>query len=119
VPPLPPSLPLQSWSEQEEAAFLRGLEVHGRDWRAIAADVATRDARAVASHAQKHFIRLCMAGAPLPPRVLESGAGYTLSGNLLDPHSAAAAAYGFSYELLMEREHGEEGGGRMGVWEGV
>lgn len=58
----------------------------------------------MASHAQKHFIKLCMSGAPLPARVCESGRGYTLSGNLLDPASAAAAAYGFSYDLLMERK---------------
>ena len=58
----------------------------------------------VASHAQKHFIRLAMSGTPLPPKVAASGPGYTLSGNLLDPTSAAAAAYGFSYSKLLERE---------------
>lgn len=96
--------PYQGWTPDEESSFLSGLEAHGRDWKAIAAGIGSRDARAVASHAQKHFIKLCMSGAPLPVRVCESGRGYTLSGNLLDPGSAAAAAYGFSYDLLMERE---------------
>jgi protein MYSM1 len=95
---------VQGWTPAEEEGFLAGLETHGRNWKAIAADLGTRDSRAVASHAQKHFIRLCMSGTSLPVRVLESGAGYTLSGNLLDPNSAAAAAYGFSYDLLLERE---------------
>jgi SHAQKYF class myb-like DNA-binding protein len=109
--PMPPPLPntqtpQQGWTPDEEAAFLSGLEAHGRDWKAIAADIGSRDSRAVASHAQKHFIRCCMAGTPLPPRVLESGRGYTLSGNLLDPSSAAAAAYGFKYDLLLTREFG-------------
>jgi hypothetical protein len=34
-------------------------------------------------HAQKHFIKLCMSGAPLLARVCESGRCYTLSENLL------------------------------------
>jgi hypothetical protein len=61
-----------------------------------------------------------MSGTPLPPKVAASGLGYTLSGNLLDPTSAAAAAYGFSYSKLLEREC--EGGGACcggGKWEGV
>jgi protein MYSM1 len=52
----------QAWSEEEEAAFARGLEEHGRDWRSVAAGIGTRDSRAVASHAQKHFIKLCLSG---------------------------------------------------------
>ena len=72
----------------------------GRDWKAAAAHVGSRDARQFASHAQKYFIKLCMKGEPLPSRVAESGCGYTLSGKLLDPESAAAKAYGFKEGML-------------------
>ena len=40
-----------------------------RDWKAVAALMGSRDHRAVASHAQKHFIRMCMDGQLLPPKV--------------------------------------------------
>ena len=64
------------------------------------AAVGTRDSRAVTSHAQKWFIKLCLAGSPLPAAVAASGIGYTLSGKMLDPVSASAKAYGFKPELL-------------------
>ena len=61
----------------------------------MAAAVGTRDARAVASHAQKWFVRLAMRGERVPRRVAESGGeGYTLSGRPLDAGSATARAYG-------------------------
>ena len=88
------------WTDAEEAAFLAGLEAHGRDWRTVAAAVGTRDARGVSSHAQKHFIKLCLQGKRLPARVAASGEGYTLSGKPLDPDSAAARAYGFKPSSL-------------------
>ena len=75
----------------------------GRNWKACAAHVGTRDSRAIASHAQKHFVRLCINGQALPAKVAQSGTGYTLSGKPLDPESAAAKAYGFSAGTL-ERE---------------
>ena len=78
----------------------QALDVHGRDWKAAAAYVGSRDARAFTSHAQKHFIKLCLAGKPLPPKVAETGLGYTLSGKPLDPNSAAAKAYGFKPDSL-------------------
>lgn len=54
----------------------------------------------MASHAQKHFIKLCLKGERLPAKVAESGTGYTLSGKALDPESAAAKAYGFKSGVL-------------------
>ena len=91
----------KGWSEEEESAFLQGLETHGRDWKAIGALIGTRDHRAVASHAQKHLIRLCLAGQLVPRKMAESGGeGYTLSGKPLDPHSAAARSYGLTAEKL-------------------
>lgn len=38
----------------------------------------------IASHAQKHFIHLYVDSLPLPAKVLESGSGYTLSGEHLE-----------------------------------
>ncbi|KAK5799042.1 hypothetical protein F5H01DRAFT_285037, partial [Linnemannia elongata] len=55
--------------------------------------VATRDANSIRSHAQKHFIKLFRDNIPLPAKVLESGPGYTLSGNDLNPYSSAARPY--------------------------
>lgn len=63
----------------------------------------SRDERAVSSHAQKHFIRLCLQGRPLPAKVAESGEGYTLSGKPLDPNSSAARQYGFKPDTLQAR----------------
>ena len=79
----------------------------GRNWKAAAAHVGSRDARQFASHAQKYFIKLCMKGVLLPSKVAESGTGYTLSGKLLDPQSAAAKAYGFR-EGMLRGAHGPE-----------
>ncbi len=128
---------------------VQGLDKHGRDWKRIGEHIGTRDARAVASHAQKHFIRLLIAGAwlaaqplatqqscskgprlrasrilagwapepplampppsagePMPEAVSRSGAGYTLSGALLNPYAAAAASYGFTPSLLLSEPPG-------------
>ena len=62
--------------------------------------MSTRDARQIASHAQKFFIKLALTGQLLPSKVAESGCGYTLSGKPLDPESAAAKAYGFREGML-------------------
>lgn len=84
----------RGWSEEEERLFQEALDLHGRDWGACAKHIGTRDAKSVTSHAQKYMIRLCMDGKLLPQKMAESGAGYTLSGKLLDPASASAIAYG-------------------------
>ena len=83
------------WDETEERLFREALTLHGRDWHACAAHVGTRDHRALTSHAQKYFIKLCLQGKQLPVKVRESGDGFTLSGKPLDPTSAAAKQYGF------------------------
>eukprot|EP00877_Chromochloris_zofingiensis_P009007 jgi/Chrzof1/435/Cz01g15230.t1 len=92
------------WSDEEELKYTEALDLHGRDWKKCADHIGTRDCRAVASHAQKHFIKLCLTGQPLPPKVAETGIGYTLSGKLLDPNSAAGKAYGFKPELILKLE---------------
>ncbi|KAG0007482.1 hypothetical protein BGZ80_004612, partial [Entomortierella chlamydospora] len=64
------------YSEEEERAFVEALELFGRNWKMLFRD-----------------------NIPLPPRILETGPGYTLSGNDLDPYSAAARPY-LSQRLL-------------------
>jgi len=119
--------PARGWSPEESASFEAALSLHGRDWKAVAAHVRTRDARAVASHAQKWFVRLAMKGERVPTKVAEQGGeGYTLSGKPLDATSATARAYGLKVGVirrylaegrempgmllpLPEAEEGEEG----------
>ncbi|KAF9154066.1 hypothetical protein BG015_001945 [Linnemannia schmuckeri] len=81
------------YSETEERAFVEALDIFGRNWRSVEQHVATRDANSIRSHAQKHFIKLFRDNIPLPAKVLESGPGYTLSGNDLNPYSSAARPY--------------------------
>lgn len=95
----------RGWSEEEERLFVEALDLHGRDWKAAAAHVKTRDARAFTSHAQKFFIKLAIAGKPVPAKVAETGQGYTLSGKPLDPTSSAARAYGLKPEILESKAY--------------
>lgn len=99
------------WDEGEEAKFIEALHLHGRDWKKCAEHVGSRDARAITSHAQKYFIKLCLQGKKLPRKVAESGDGYTLSGKPLDPNSAAARAYGFKPDSLQRTWEHPRGGG--------
>lgn len=99
------------WDEAEEAKFVEALHLHGRDWKKCAEHVGTRDARAITSHAQKYFIKLCLQGKRLPRKVAESGDGYTLSGKPLDPNSAAARAYGFKPDSLQQIQNTDAAAG--------
>ncbi|EGF83738.1 hypothetical protein BATDEDRAFT_21172 [Batrachochytrium dendrobatidis JAM81] len=81
------------FTTEEVDRLKTGLEIYGRDWNQLARHIATRDASAVRSHAQKHFIKLFRDNIPLPKKVYESGAGYSLSGKPLNPNSAAARPY--------------------------
>ncbi|XP_049381387.1 probable transcription factor At5g61620 [Solanum stenotomum] len=53
------------WTEDEQRAFLKGLDFHGKgSWTNIAKDfVPTRTSTQVASHAQKYFLRLLDANS--------------------------------------------------------
>lgn len=46
------------WTPDEHEAFLRGLSLHGREWKRVAADIPTRTSSQVRSHAQKYFAKL-------------------------------------------------------------
>ncbi|KAI8910814.1 hypothetical protein EDD86DRAFT_203660 [Gorgonomyces haynaldii] len=81
------------FSDLELELFKSGLDLYGRDWGMLVQHIKTRDANAIRSHCQKYFIKLFRDRVPLPPKVVESGPGYTLSGKDLDPESAAAKPY--------------------------
>ncbi|KAK4708335.1 hypothetical protein R3W88_029260 [Solanum pinnatisectum] len=53
------------WTEDEQRAFLKGLDFHGKgNWTNIAKDfVPSRTSTQVASHAQKYFLRLLDANS--------------------------------------------------------
>ena len=78
------------------------LCIAGHNRALVAIPAGTRDKKAFTSHAQKHFIKLCIADRPLPQKVVETGSGdglgYTLSGLPLDPNSASAKSYGLKPE---------------------
>jgi len=84
---------LGTYSPEEEQRFLEGIELYGRDWKNLTNYIGTRNSKSVRSHAQKHFIKLYREAKPLPPKVRETGSGYTLSGKPLDPYSASAKPY--------------------------
>ena len=46
------------WTDAEHEAFLRGLQLYGREWKKVAAHIPTRTSAQVRSHAQKHFVKL-------------------------------------------------------------
>ncbi|RKP38142.1 hypothetical protein BJ085DRAFT_28983 [Dimargaris cristalligena] len=79
--------------DDERQRFIEALELFGRDWKKVVAHIGTRDEKSIRSHAQKHFIKLYRDNLPLPLKVQESGTGYTLSGQPLDPNSASARVY--------------------------
>ncbi|RCI03543.1 hypothetical protein CU098_010939 [Rhizopus stolonifer] len=91
--PVPEGYNTGVYTELEEKKFLEGLDLFGRDWAKLQEHVATRDANSIRSHAQKHFIKMFRDNIPLSAKIKETGEGYTLSGNPLDPNSSAARPY--------------------------
>lgn len=55
----PEKLPYRmGWTREEHYLFLRGMERHGHgQWKEVSAEVRTRSATQVQSHAQKYFLR--------------------------------------------------------------
>lgn len=41
------------WTHEEHEAFLRGLQLYGRNWEAVAAEVPTRTPLQIRTHSQK------------------------------------------------------------------
>jgi SHAQKYF class myb-like DNA-binding protein len=46
------------WTEEEHQIFLKGLEIHGKQWKTIASMIGTRTVVQVRTHAQKYFQKL-------------------------------------------------------------
>ncbi|GAX11455.1 hypothetical protein FisN_22Lh139 [Fistulifera solaris] len=46
------------WTAEEHREFLRGLQIHGREWKKVATLIPSRSSAQVRSHAQKYFVRL-------------------------------------------------------------
>lgn len=97
----------KGWTNEEERLFEEAMHMFGRDWAACAKHIGTRPPRAVTSHCQKWLIKLCIDGKLPPPKILESGPGYTLSGKLLNPYCASARAYGLKPPVVerLRAEH--------------
>ena len=51
------------WTKDEHQRFLDGLEQYGKEWKQIAAEVATRSVVQTRTHAQKYFQKLLKAAA--------------------------------------------------------
>jgi len=61
------------WTPAEHAAFLRGMALHGREWKKVARTIQSRSSAQIRSHAQKHFAKssrddecLVMHDGPVP-----------------------------------------------------
>ena len=46
------------WTREEHKAFLKGLKIHGREWKKVAQEIPTRTSAQIRSHAQKYFAKL-------------------------------------------------------------
>ena len=46
------------WTDEEHAAFVKGLEIHGKEWKKIAKMIPTRSVVQIRTHAQKYFQKL-------------------------------------------------------------
>ena len=81
------------WSTHENERFEKSILKHGRDWPAISNDVRTRSRKQVSKKAARYFMALLRDGKPLPPKVEESGTGYTCSGAPLNAYSGSAVEF--------------------------
>ena len=46
------------WTDSEHQAFLKGLQLYGREWKKVASHIPTRTSAQVRSHAQKYFTKM-------------------------------------------------------------
>jgi len=50
------------WTRDEHNKFLRGLKIHGREWKKVSEMISTRSSAQIRSHAQKFFSKLAKEG---------------------------------------------------------
>merc|ERR1719477_359897 len=86
--------PKRGWSAEEETLFVEALSQYGRDWAAVAKHIGTgRNTASIRSHAQVWFLKQLRDGRALPAKMLESGSGFTLSGEPLNKYTAVAKRF--------------------------
>jgi SHAQKYF class myb-like DNA-binding protein len=56
----------EKWTKEEHEKFLKGIELHGRNWKAVEEMVQTKTRKQIRSHAQKHFEKLKKQGISFP-----------------------------------------------------
>lgn len=61
------------WTKEEHEAFLKGLKVHGREWKKVALNIPTRTSSQIRSHAQKYFAKLAKDEQNYPNIATSSG----------------------------------------------
>mmetsp|Transcript_33414 Transcript_33414/g.48912 ORF Transcript_33414/g.48912 Transcript_33414/m.48912 type:complete len:304 (+) Transcript_33414:123-1034(+) len=54
------------WTKKEHEAFLKGLQLYGREWKQISKTIPTRTSAQIRSHAQKYFQKLSKDGGSKP-----------------------------------------------------
>ncbi|KAJ4456582.1 hypothetical protein PAPYR_8149 [Paratrimastix pyriformis] len=83
------------WTSEELHLYQQGLEIYGRDYRAVAQHIGTRTPVQVRVKTTNYFIRLLAEGKSLPEKVRQTGKGigWTLSGRPLDLDGYAARAH--------------------------
>lgn len=67
------------WTWEEHDAFLRGLNLHGKNWEAVAKLVPTRSEVQVRSHSQKYFSKI-LKGEKFPNTVSEAANMFSTKG---------------------------------------
>ncbi|KAL7561243.1 hypothetical protein ACA910_004164 [Epithemia clementina (nom. ined.)] len=100
------------WTDAEHQAFLKGLQLYGREWKKVASHIPTRTSAQVRSHAQKHFVKmqrdrdalliLSSSRTNAPPS--ESGTLQQMASGATGEKQAAAVACGLGTGLSPESQ---------------
>ena len=56
------------WTKDEHARFLKGIDIHGKEWKKVAMLVKTRTVMQTRTHAQKYFEKIEKGSGKLPSR---------------------------------------------------
>ena len=80
------------WTAEEHRLFLKGLEIHGKDSKQIAALIKTRNVTQVRTHSQKYFQKLAKKEGPSPPVTLDPFYQARVNGEMISGGIGAGAA---------------------------
>jgi SHAQKYF class myb-like DNA-binding protein len=78
------------WTKDEQALFVEALEIHGKEWKLVAAAVGTRTVVQTRTHAQKYFQKLQKQRHPQSQS--HSGDGASSNSKMSSSGVAASAA---------------------------